>query len=151
MLPGHSNHRSWGGSSGPFGLTWKGPLGLMGTWACCHTLPLLPLRDQACVSRAPLFRDRTRRLREPVVGVKTVGSEIWPGHPHLSTSTKPSSPTTSCSPVPVDRTSSPCPAGCNVPFLQGHPQCGKQDFSRISVHQDDLQIFFHFCPSVLPF
>lgn len=49
-------------------LTWKGPLGLMGTWACCHTLPLLPLRDQACVSRAPLFLDRTRRLREPMAG-----------------------------------------------------------------------------------
>lgn len=59
-----------GASLWAHGLTWKGPLGLMGTCACCHTLPLLPLRDQACVSRAPLFRDRTRRLREPVAGEK---------------------------------------------------------------------------------
>lgn len=137
-------------SPGPSRLTWKGPLGLMGTCACCHTLPLLPLRDQACVSSAPLFRDRTRRLREPVVGVRRGGSE---GAPSPFPIHQAQLPTTAHSTVPAGQDILPIADWLSVLLSQRGPQHGKergqQQGSRASTYQDDWQILFHFFLSFL--
>ena len=132
---------------GPRRLTWKGPLGLMGTCACCHTLPLLPLRDQACVSRAPLLRDRTRRLREPVSGVRRGGSEgllsAFPiHHPRL--------PTRARSTAPAGRDLLPTADWSASCHPRGDLSMGqREDSGRASIHQDNWQSFSHDFPYFL--